>query len=772
MQLPVNIRGLRVNDIPCSDRRYILNSSQTFSLESEKIIDDLGKKLNYKEKSPHETRRLLWACDTISDLLPLLASLSNESKSLVFDTPPKGKLRHIPLFLRYADSFAIDLYMEKPSKAQISKFFKSLNMDSSALLKNSTERGVRLVSGKEMPFTLESANEALDLLIHLFIDKPEEPNLALTSIHAEGPFARIKDIELIINSELDRDLTDIAWLPLSYEGVSDFIKNAVKAGNVTKNSVIVPIMIIDGKPLSPFDSETKAADFLKESIKDFEKSIKKLSNGIFPPLLLSRTWYLDESGDLSYENECFSLLWNTSEIAGLNASINSRLNLMTDFVLQKPSNLIGLLQQKANLEKLRSFPDIRLKYPDFHEFENLCQKGIQKYSLEYARIPEPKEIPAEETVASIPEIPAEEVVASIPEIPVKKVSDVFIEDSYGFLNELAAKDFYRDEHKKLAELSKILKQDGLTGDQENFEKFVAEVDSLLSQIENRLEGEEENLQSELKNLKKHLASFSKPTIPYTAEEIENLTFFWKDFIPLIFKKIKTLKPYDEIKRACEKTKTEFLKKISLTSNDYSEINQDIQKYWPEYVKKIIEQFEHSALIWELKINDELNKIEEFRENNFPKEKKIPASIKVDISPKPTIPQYLNLQIAKPGLINILVTQQKKEKWRSETLHKISNYIGDMIKQYLKDIMDWIMKFDNIIDNKFTEIEKMGDYSLRKIEEKQEVNQKILEETSFTKKEIETSEQNLKIFDDNFKNFRLSTQKWVEIKTNEISGHSE
>jgi hypothetical protein len=733
-----------------------VNLSQSFPVESEKILAGLEKKINFREKYPPETKQVVWTCYNLSDLLPLFASLSNEPGSLFFDIPPKAKLRPIPLLIRYSDSFTIDLYTDELSKAQTSKLLECLKIGSSAIGKNISKGSEWLVSGNELQFTPESAKEAINLFIELLFDKPDDMNQLVTSIHAEGPFSSIKDFELIINSKLDRGVADIVWLSLSQEAVSDFIKNKGKTPHITNNSKIIPLLILNGESLSCSDSETKAVDFLNDSIKDFEKGIKDLSHRIiFPPLVLSCTWYLDE--DTTYEEDCFSLLWKTTEIASLNASINSRLNSMADFVLKKPANLIGLLQQKANLEILKSFPNINQNYPDFAEFTNLCQKGIDKYSIELTHISEPEKISLQE------------VEVSIPESPEKEVSSVFKEFIQNFLNELDEKDFCTDEQKIFAEAAKSIEPDGSKWNCEKFEKFAEEVDRLLSKIGNHLENKENSIHSELQNLEAHLSSLSVPAVHYTSEEIENLTFFWKGFIPIILKKIKAIKPYDEIKIGCEKTKAEFLNKISLASYDSDEINKGIKKYWRSYAQKIIDQFEDATLIWKLKIDDEMAKIEEFREHSFPREMKIPVSIKFDISHKPEMKRTLNLQIAKPGLFDILVSHQKKEKWHSETMLKISKYVGEVIKHYLKDIMDWILSVENVIDKKFKEIEKIGNDSLQNINEKQEHDKKIIEEASIIKRDIKILERNLKKFELDFKGHKVTVQKWIEIKTEEKIG---
>jgi hypothetical protein len=730
---------------------YALSSSQTFSVEPTNIIADLEHKLYLKEKPLNENRKVLWVGDNLPDLLPLFATLSKDSKSLVFDSSLNVINRHIPLFIRYSDSFIIDLYIDDSSKEQtliLINFLKTKNPD---ILNNISPR-VNLGSGNILQFTSNNAIEAINLFIKLIIETSDDICNFVTSIHMEGPFENIKNIELIINSNLNLGIADIVWITLSHDFVSDFKMNIVDKDHLTNNSVIILLMILNGNFFPQYENETKAVDFLRESIQCFENNMRNYSNGvIFPPLILSRTWYLEEIDDINYNDDCFSLLWKTTDIACLNASINNRLNLLVDFVLKKPNNLIGLLQQKANLEKLKSFPNININYPNNDDFINLCQKGIEKYSVEYTRTLESKDDLLQK------------VEISSTESSFEKVFNVFIVYANVFIEELAENDFYKEDHDEFIELLNILKLDAFKCDSDHYNIFVNKVDNLLNKIRNRIENIDNILHNEIHNLKTRQDSLSIPTLKYTPEEKDNLIFFWNDFINIIHKHIKSIMPYDDFRKFCDLKKMEFLKKLSSTPIVYDELIKKINKYWRIYAQKIIEYFEDSTLIWKLKIDSEFAKIEEFREQNFPQEIKIPVSINIDMSLKPVIKQVLKFQITKPSIINMLMSQKAKDKWYASTMNDISKYVDDIVKQYLKDLFNWISVVEKIIDNRFGEIKKMGEDSLRNINADQDLYNKLIKETSLLKNNIETLEINLIKHNDVVKSLNISMNKWVEIK---------
>ena len=731
-----------------------MNSSQIFTTESEKLLADLEKKLNYSDNSASKTGCILWLCEKLSDLPPLLAALSDEPKALNSIPETKEIFLQYPLFLRYSESFNVDLYINDLSKFQTNGFFERLDIDSSATINDVSGGVIRISSGNESPFHLSNANETINFLIKLLADDPGNISQLLTAIHLEGPFALIKDLEITIcsnYSETASNNPDIIWMALSQGNISGIYSLPFKINEISNIPAIIPIIVLDMESLSNFENEATAAGFLKTCCENFEKNTNALSNGtVFPTFLLNSTWYIDGFNKTSFEEDVFNLLWKTTGIAGFNASIKRRLGSLTDFVLQKPSSVIGLLRQKTNLEILNNLPDSSLNYPEFSEFKNLCQKGIEKYSAEVIRISEQKKS-------------LEDTALSITASPAVIVSEIIIENTHNFLNEISQEDFCRDRHKDFEELAKLVKQEGLNWERGQFENFITDIDEKLSQIGNSLNEIDENLQSEIKNLKGLLDSLTVNTIRYTPEEIENLTFFWKGFIPLTFKKIKDIKPDDEIKKVCERTKTEFIENISLTPGYYDEFNKAIKKYWPGSAKKIIDQFEQSALIWELKINDELTGIEEFREKNFPLESKIPSSIKINISPKPILKQSLNFQIKKPGFLDIFVSQQDKEQWHSDTIHKISNYVSETVRDYLKDVAAWILTVQNGLNKQFAEIEKIGNNSLLNISEKQLRNKKTSEEAVIVKRDIDTLEKNINKLNDNIKKYKALTEKWKEIE---------
>ena len=733
-----------------------MNSSLKSVLEYEKKVTDLEEKLHIPGHTPSTIKQVIWLSDDPADVWPLIASLTNEPESVIVDALLKRKARCLPLILNYSKSFKIELFFDKTPKNKKFRLLEDHGIDREAIISVASEGVVRLGSDEEPPFVLDNSVRLLNFLMELLIDEPDDMCQSLKSIHAEGPFERIQGMKIIVHPESKLDFIDVAWLTVSNVGNSDIKKNAAALIQKTNAHVIIPLIILNGENTPQTRNETVATKHLINCIKDLEQSLKVFSDRIvYPPLLLNRTWFKQKAKERSYEDDFLGLIWTTTRISGLNTAINHRLKTMTDFVIEKPTSILGMMHKIGNLKILNSFPDIELHYPDLNEFSKLREQGIKKYPGVSTPIAEPEKAPEK--------ISPEKIL----EAPTKPRSAVFIENTVQFLNELTSTDLCKAKHKDFKQFAEKLGQKGSSWSDEKLNTLVTNIDDLLNQVWQSLDDIDITLKSTLHDLKGRLAPIDEQSIPFAPEYVDKVKFFWGDFFQLSLKKMKLKSPTSEIKEICSSSTKKFLNLISRTPPDEKEFKKNLKDKWPAFVKNTVKHInnvlEDTSQIWELKVKDVLMKLEDFRKENLPNETKISPQIPMKLTRKPTIAETLNVQIKKPGFIKMFMSQSEKENWRKDTILKISQEVKKIMKQYEVDILKWITSLENSTNLHISGIQKAGTDSLKALEKSKTQTEKMSGETKTLRRDIDKIKSNIVAVSEKINHYNVLKKNWIDIK---------
>ncbi len=555
-----------------------MNSTLKSILEYEKKVTDLEGKIHIPDYAPKDGKQVIWLSDDPVDLWPMIASLADEPESIVTDSLLKRKARCLPINLNYSKSFMIEIFLDKPSENHKFKALESHNIGSDAIIPVTSKGVVRLGSLEKPPFVIDSSAVFFNLLMELFIEEPDDMCQSIKSIHAEGPFERIQGMKIIVHPECKQDFIDVAWLTVSNAGNSDMKKRAEALINKTNAHVIIPLIIINGENASKTRSETDKTKNLMNCIEDLEQSLKVFSNRIvYPPLLLNRTWYTQKTEDRSYEEDCFCLIWNSTRISELNTTIDRRLKTITDFVLEKPASVFGMMHQIVHLKMLKSFPDIELHYPDKNEFYKLREKGIEKFTGVSIPVSEPEKV--------LEEVSPEKIL----ETPTKPDAEVFVEHTVEFLNELTSMDFCRAKHKYFAQFSEKLGREGISWNDEKLNTLIDNIDNVLNQVWHSLENIDVTLKSTMNDMKGQLALIDEQSIQFTPEYVEKAKFFWGEFFQLLLKNMKLKNPDNEIRVICTSSAKKLLNLISQTPADKKDFKKNLKERWLAFVKNTVKQ---------------------------------------------------------------------------------------------------------------------------------------------------------------------------------------
>ncbi|MFC1511823.1 hypothetical protein ACFL5H_01345 [Candidatus Latescibacterota bacterium] len=731
-----------------------MNSLPQSSLEYEKRITDFEERFHIPRDALGIEKQLTWLPHDPADVWPLIASLADKPESVIGDIVLKQKARSLPVIISYSESVMMELFFNDLPKGETFKALEGFGIRKDAIVSAVSEGVIRLGSDKNPPFTLESSLQCLNLLMELLIDEPDDLCQSLKSIHAEGPFEHIQGMKIIVRHGFEGEVSDVAWLTVS--GIKDSdVKKAVSLISKTHTRVIVPLVFFNKDNGIPDRNGTAGQQYIANSISKIEQSLEVFSDKIiYPPLPLHRTWYMRGVEERSYDVDCLALIWKTTQISGLNATIDRRSKTITDFVLQKPTSVLGMLHQLARLKEMQTFPDFTAHFPDGKEFKAFLQQALDQNLVLYPPVEEEKG--GKEITPDL-----------IPEAPPELREDVFIEHAEGFLNELMAMDFFKVKQEKFTRYAEELNRERASWNSEKRETFIAGIDGLLDQVWDNLDTLDTTLKSALHDQEARFHLLDDSADSLIPEYIDKALFFWGEFVQLSLKNIKLKPPADEINEICTDSTKKFLTGFSHTPPDEGAFRKYVDSRWPVVVKSIRVQIndllDDTAQIWELKINEGLMKLEEFRKKNLRQEPKISTQISLKVMSKPVLENALNVKIKKQGLIKMFVSQSEKEGWKKETVGEISKYVKKIMKQYESDILKWLKSLEKNIHEYFLEIDKMGKDALRVLDEKKAQAGKSSKEAELLQREIDTIEQNIDTLLKKKKSYHVMKQKWIGIK---------
>jgi len=132
-------------------------------------------------------------------------------------------------------------------------------------------------------------------------------------------------------------------------------------------------------------------------------------------------------------------------------------------------------------------------------------------------------------------------------------------------------------------------------------------------------------------------------------------------------------------------------------------------------------------------------------------------------PKPTLADTLNVQIKKPGLIKMFMSQSEKEKLHKDTILKISQDVQKIMKKYEFDITKWLKSLENNINFHFSEMEKAGKDSLTAMAENKTQNKKMSGETKILRRDFDTIKRNIDALTEKINHYNVMKNNWIDIK---------
>ena len=156
----------------------------------------------------------------------------------------------------------------------------------------------------------------------------------------------------------------------------------------------------------------------------------------------------------------------------------------------------------------------------------------------------------------------------------------------------------------------------------------------------------------------------------------------------------------------------------------------------------------TADIWQLKIGQELSRLEEFRKANVRFGSAISSHVSLAKPRKPTLSEQLDVTVKKAGFMKLLKIATDREKWRMETESAIRKSAKETMGSYVDGVISWFTTVRDRLTAIKKSIDKLAEKTIEKarmtIDEAESGSLKNVEEYTARKKDREKELENINV----------------------------
>ncbi|MBN1290534.1 MAG: dynamin family protein [Candidatus Latescibacteria bacterium] len=275
-----------------------------------------------------------------------------------------------------------------------------------------------------------------------------------------------------------------------------------------------------------------------------------------------------------------------------------------------------------------------------------------------------------------------------------------------------------------------------------------------------------------KALKRRYTEVEKSAVtPEKVEQVEKAEVFWGEFVSATMKRIEFKSPGTDVKNLCRKTANAF-EKYLLTTPATEELFENCKKqHWPAIANKCMENMKkflhHKVSTWEQNINQELESLDEFREENFPDEPHISRKIVLETDEIPFLQVSLAVPVTKkPGILKSLLSFSKEEnEWKEQIIIRFRTRIDRALESYENEIMWWLKNISGKVEKITRDIEEEARRNAESAKKRIIEYKAILEtgDTSARLKQMDKLHKEMQVLDKLQKSSNNIMQEWEKAK---------
>ena len=692
-----------------------MQTTDNIAPDIEKVLAEIeGNLLSDSEKlKPHALVRIVWKCSVPADALPLLDSLFDTEMSHDRERIQSRHMRFLPVILRYADSINLRLTVSSDAGSKTFHALEPFGIDIRQIRKTGESGTLALGDSPDSLRKPENVNEALSVLLELLFDAPDDLGNSVESVVFEAPVERLRTTEIFLNPVEVTPAPDVLWIIATPEQLQNKkIDLFYPATDKSKHPVVLPMAGLS--PVLSADSQNDFKDTaaLPDILHHADIHFKETQSAVVFPVVPFYNEMLPDYIQIpeSYMRFCLDLMWKTTEtfIQSTNAPeqlLAERYETVVSAVMRPPETILGLLHQRSYLLMLQPLQEIKkpsaLPLPDKALFTELQDKGSEQFTVLLRKITEEIQKKAEPKVS-----------------PLEPVASQLIQ----FCDQFVNAESLAEEQPCITKLIGEIRKSKSAVEKQQLNGYFTEIETILDTAEKRASDCGKEAAVQFRNLEKLPTPEIDPEIMENSEQVQ---LFWTNIMPASLKKVKIKRPDKTAIDICSKTQREFDEFLSLTPNFDEEFEKCRDNVWPEYAEKcmgkINDLLKESVNIWQLTLNQELDNLEEFREEKIPQGPKINSNISVKTGKIPVLKERLDIKIKKkPGkLTKLFSASVEDDSWRKETIMSFKKAGNAIFALYQSDIVNWLNtasdSMKEIIKGKIDSAQSAAEAEKRRIE---------------------------------------------------------
>lgn len=625
-----------------------------------------------------ERIRIIWRCLDASGLsIPLGHLLSagqgNAEVRLPAPDSPAGTLP--PVTLSWSDNARLTVALHKTAKPQLTPAMQQAGIDDRELKKAVSAGSLEIGANHAAPLNITDPSVLIALLTDI-IAAGWRGDVA--DIGFAAPVERLRHLDILIEPPDGDARSDALWIILPprklTKGETSRIREHITGSGA---ATVFPLLDLSGYDMRPAVGVDRKA--LETLLHAHETAFPKgKTPDIFPVLPAGTPESVRTDTLAEYNRDALNLSWGTTvlsagETAALRRTMDVRYRSVLDSALEQPTTICGLLRQKTVLTKLKGLPELQVNPPRHAPFKAMQTQGLKVYVAAAAEL-------AAQTAAEHQEKRSRRAQMLLNFLTPLHTTVSFEKDAAGIIEALIGD----------------ARGDRLPDDEKGLERMTSLVDGVFESVTAQIGKQTAEWQKELRKIPPESLTVPADVLSEETERAESLEYIWGTVIRLDLEKMKLKYPEEELQEVLTAARDDFLDYLNLTPADEKEFSKCLTAKWPvvakKYTKKMHRLMEDTCQLWEVVVNQELDKIEEYRSENAPRSPKFPVDIVLQASSKPAIRDILDVKLKKPALTAKLFNSREKGLWRSESIMTIQKAAEYLFKDYETAVMSW---FDNI-----------------------------------------------------------------------------
>ena len=629
-----------------------------------------------------ERIRVAWHCFDPAGLSILLGSivpLQSVCFPVTADSCFNSQLP--PVMLSWAESPKLSIKIQSPVNVQLTPALKNSGISTKALSKAAAAGFIKTGANIPAPWNIADT----DILLNILFDTINAVWLPdISSITFSAPLERLRHLEIQAGSNSNDTSADVQWVVLPSHELTGDEKSRIQEWLSASDTVVFPFIDVSRLLNDAAVADKGFQHNFQTLIRQYEKTFSVAgAEGIFPFIPIGIIAGVTTNAISRYMLDSLNLAWETVLPAGSGSSeikhaIDSRSQAVIDSALASPTSICGLLRQKKILSDIKALPEFQVVHPAIEPFNVMQKKGIavfsdaaemaveqltaEKTALHHQRVGMLQKFLNSLQTVIVPDTDAAQIVTSIINDP---ALDRLIDDD-----------------------------DGIAGLGDKIERVF---DTAIT----TLEKEDVSCRKELKKSVPEPDTVIADRVRQESEAAEQHEYIWGTLIRLDLNKMKLKIPSQEMQQLLAVARNDFLDYLNLTPADEKEFSRCLTTKWPgvakKYSKKMHRLMDDTCQLWEISVNQELDKIEEYRQEHLPRSPKFPVDIVLKKGEKPSIADVLDVKLRKPALTAKLFNNQEKGLWRSESVLTIQKAADSRLTDFEASIEAWFDAVSHKID---------------------------------------------------------------------------